>query len=344
MHGPYEGAPNNPLLTAFNNTDSYFQAVGHVDLFQDRTGQWWATGLAVRAGGNYADDPYHASFPMGRETFLTSITWPEGEFPIFTNVSGTLAGNFTLPQPSEPDTVLAGGFGRLVDANDDIDFTHGTSIPPHFLHWRLPYMKNYVISPPSHGNTLALRSSMLNLTGFDGDSSLGQGQTFISRRQAHTRFRFSADIDWSELSRDSEETGISIFQDQSQHFDISIVMKSSLEPRNLTSGTLYPVPANEYGLIDDSVRFVPEGPAKAYIRFGGVSTTAWRRPETMRWVEELTEVPAEWQGEKLRFQVEAVNMTHYSFSAGPAESDAGLKVFGWTRGNHLVPVYSGTCR
>ena len=28
LHGPYEGAPNNPLLTAYNNTESYFQAVG----------------------------------------------------------------------------------------------------------------------------------------------------------------------------------------------------------------------------------------------------------------------------------------------------------------------------
>lgn len=182
---------------------------------------------------------------------------------------------------------------------------------------------------------------MLNLTGYDGDSSIGRGQTFISRRQSHTRFRFSAVIDFSQLSRDSEESGLSIFQDQSQHFDIGVVMKSSLAPRNLTSGTLYPVPADEYGLVEDDARFVPEGPAKAYIRFGGISTTAWRREDTMRWVEDVTEIPAEWQGQKLNFVIEAVNTTHYSFSAGPAGSSTESRMFGWASGDQLVPVYSG---
>ncbi|XPS70027.1 hypothetical protein M3J07_002265 [Ascochyta lentis] len=344
LHGPYEGAPNNPLLTAFNNTESYFQAIGHVDLFQDKLGQWWATGLAVRAGGNYADDPYHANFPMGRETFLTPVTWPEGEFPIFTNVSGTVTGNFTLPEPSGIDSVPLQGIGQLVDANDDVDFAQDTQIPPHFLHWRIPHMKNYIISPHGHENALALHSSMLNLTGFDGDSSLGRGQTYISRRQAHTRFKFSVEIDWTALSRDSEETGISIMQDQSQHFDIGVVMKSTLAPRNLTSGTLYPLPENEFGPIDDGARFIPERPAEPYIRFGGISTTAYRRAESMKWVEELTQLPEAWKGQKLLFEIEAVNTTHYSFSAGPARrKDAGgeVRVFGWARGDLLVPVYSG---
>lgn len=342
LHGPYEGAPNNPLLTAFNNTDSYFQAIGHVDLFQDKLGQWWATGLAVRAGGNYADDPYHANFPMGRETFLTPVTWPEGAFPIFTNVLGSITGNFTLPESPGPETIPTSGIGSLVDANDTIDFAPGTRIPPHFLHWRLPHAENYIISSPTHSHSLALHSSMLNLTGFDGDSSLGRGQTLIARRQAHTYFCFSVEIDWSDLSRDSEETGISLFQDQSQHFDIAVVMKSSLAPRNLTSGTLYPVPENEYGVIVDTARFVPERPARPYIRFGGISTTAYRRPETMRWVEELSELPREWSGRTLEFEIRAVNETYYRFSAGLAGDTEELRVFGWARGDELVPVYSGT--
>jgi hypothetical protein len=344
LHGPYEGAPNNPLLTAYNNTESYFQAVGHVDLFQDKNGQWWATGLAVRAGGAYAEDPYHVNFPMGRETFLTPVTWPKGEFPIFTAVTGTTSGNFTLPQPSGPDTVPSQGAGQLVDADDNVTFAPGTQIPPHFLHWRLPNPKNYIVSPSDHNHTLALHSSMLNLTGFDGDSSLGRGQTFLSRRQAHTRFRFSIEVDWSALSRDAEEVGIAIMQDQSQHFEIGVVMKSTLEPRNLTSGTLFPLSLGEDGGTgdgDDGERFVPEEPARPYVRFGGISTTAFRRPETMRWIEELTEVPEAWVGQNLRLQIEAVNATHYSFSVGLAEAGGELGVLGWTRGDLLVPVYSG---
>lgn len=342
LHGPYEGAPNNPLLTAYNNTRSYFQAVGHVDLFQDGDDQWWAAGLTVRAGGNYAEDPYGANFPMGRETFLTPVQWPQGEFPIFTNVSGTITGNFRLPQPSGPNTVPEQGSGQLVDADDIVDFEPASYIPPHLLYWRIPHTKNYVVSAPGHENALALRSSMLNLTGFDGDSSLGRGQTFLARRQSHTIFRFSVEINWANLARDSEETGISIFQDQSQHFDIGVVMLSSLEPKNKTSGTIYPVPPNEFGPIEDVTRTLPDAPPKPYIRFGGLGVSGFRRPEQQRWVEELTPLPSSWANSSLRFQIEAVNTTHYSFSAGPAGcADKELRVFGYARGDLLVPVYSG---
>ncbi|KAF2014120.1 glycoside hydrolase family 43 protein [Aaosphaeria arxii CBS 175.79] len=344
LHGPYEGAPNNPLLTAYNNTNSYFQAVGHADLFQDAKGQWWASGLAVRAGGNYADDPYHANFPMGRETFLVPVEWPEGEFPIFQNVSGTMSGDFTLPQPSGPETVPPQGSGKLVNANDEVDFEPGSQLPPHFLHWRIPHVKNYKVSPEGHENQLALRSSVLNLTGFDGDSSLGLGQTFVSRRQSHSLFKFSVEIDWKgHLTRDSEEVGVSVMQDQSQHFDIGIVQLSSTEPKNKTSGTLYPVPENEFGPIPDITKLVPDAEPKPYIRFGGIGITGFRRANATRWAEDLTELPEGWADSKLKFQIEAVNTTHYSFSAGPAgSSDENLRVFGYTRGDLMVPIYSGT--
>ncbi|KAJ4345606.1 uncharacterized protein N0V89_011739 [Didymosphaeria variabile] len=344
LHGPYEGAPNNPLLTAYKHTDSYFQAVGHADLFQHSNGQWWASGLSVRAGGNYADDPYHANFPMGRETILVPVDWPEGEFPIFQNVSGTMTGDFTLPQPSGPETVPREGNGQLVDANDEVDFEPGCQTPPHFLHWRIPHQKNYKVSPQGHNNTLALRSSMLNLTGFDGDSSLGRGQTFVSRRQSHTLFKFSVEVDWKGyLTRDSEEAGITIFQDQSQHFNIGVVLLSSTEPKNQTSGTIYPLPENEFGPIPELTRAIPDAEPKPYIRFGGISESSFRRKNATRWVEELTELPEEWTDSKLKFQIEAINTTHYSFSAGAAgSSGVDLRVFGYTRGELMVPVYSGT--
>ncbi|PSN65212.1 beta-xylosidase [Corynespora cassiicola Philippines] len=347
LHGPFEGAPNNPLLTAFNNTESYFQAVGHVDLFQDGKGQWWAAGLTVRAGGNYAEDPHHANFPMGRETFLVPVEWPEGEFPIFTNVSGTIDVPGRLPQPSGSDTVPEEGFhdGQLVNANDEVDFPPNSTLPPHFLHWRIPHTKNYKVSPSGHPNTLSLRSSMLNLTGYDGDSSLGRGQTYVSRRQSHSLFTFSVEIDWSQLSRDSEEAGVAIMQDQSQHFDIGIKLLSSLEPKNQTSGTIWLIPpTEEVGYINETVRVVPDAEPKPYIRFGGIGITSFRRANQTAWVEEVTELPEEWLADKkLKFQIEAVNTTHYSFSAGPAGAEGDdLRIFGYTKGNLMVPIYSGT--
>ncbi|KAM6507174.1 hypothetical protein FALCPG4_018556 [Fusarium falciforme] len=66
--GPYESYPENPVLTNRNTTE-YFQNIGHADLFHDARGQWWAAALAWRSG------PEGKSYPMGRETVLTPVTW-----------------------------------------------------------------------------------------------------------------------------------------------------------------------------------------------------------------------------------------------------------------------------
>ncbi|KAI0111436.1 beta-xylosidase [Daldinia grandis] len=103
-YGPFEPAPTNPLLTTANDTSSYFQAVGHADLFQDANGRWWAVALAVRAGGSYGEAPYFANFPLGRET---------GGWPVFTPVSGEVSG-WPLPAEEIPEQ----GEGQLSDADD----------------------------------------------------------------------------------------------------------------------------------------------------------------------------------------------------------------------------------
>lgn len=317
LHGPYEPHPDNPVLTAYLS-GAYFQAVGHIDLFQDDQGQWWAVGLAVRAGGSYSDNPYGSNLPMGRETWLMPVQWDEDDWPIFRNVTGRVSGNFSLPQPSNTKTVQSHGDGPLVDADDKVEFKPGTKLPTHFLHWRLPVAKNYQVSPVGHRNSLKLRSSMLNLTGYDGDSTLGRGQTFVARRQAHTRFRYSIEIDWANsLTRDGMEVGVSIMQDQSQHFDLGVVT------------------------LKDSTGQKADGGLRPYMRFRGISTTPFRPPEKKVWIENVYPLPATWANSRLKFQIEAVNETHYAFSAGIPDSVGGLRVFGYCRGDQLVPYYSG---
>ena len=67
------------------------QAVGHADLFQDARGQWWGVSLAVRSG------PEWVTFPMGRETILTNVTWEKGSWPVFHNpLQGDMRG-WSLP-------------------------------------------------------------------------------------------------------------------------------------------------------------------------------------------------------------------------------------------------------
>lgn len=318
LEGPYEPAPNNPLLTAANNTRSYFQAVGHADLFQDADGKWWAAALAVRAAGaDYETAPYAANFPMGRETVLTSVTWEEGGWPVFDPIAGEASG-----WPLPPEAIPEQGEGQLSDADDAFTFPPGSSLPIHFLHWRLPVAKNYAVSPPRHWNTLALKSSVLNLTGFDGDFALGRGQTFVGRRMAHSLFRFRVDVDWAtSLTKEEMEVGVSAIQDQAQHFDLGIVM---LKPTAYTNDTSRSA-----------------GGLQPHLRFRGHSETPYRGQSSNP--NEVYPVPEEWIGQKLTLQIEAVNSTHFSFSAGQAGLDeqSQMRIFGYCRGDELVPYYSG---
>lgn len=311
LSGPFDPAPGNPLLTSANDTSSYFQAVGHADLFQDAQGQWWSVALAVRAGGTYgqAPGPYFGNVPMGRETVLTPVTWEDGDFPIFTPVTGDMSG-WPLPSEAIPEE----GEGQLSDADDTITFPPGSDIPIHFIHWRLPKSRNYAVSPPGHRNTLALKSSVLNLTAFDADFALGRGQTFVGCRMAHSLFRFRVDVDWAtSLTKEEMEVGVSAIQDQAQHFDLGIVMLKSNG-----SGDLGP-----------------------HLRFRGISETPYRAAKNLP--NEVFPLPEGWSGQKISFQIEAVNSTHFAFSAGVTGEgeESALRVYGYCRGTELVPYYSG---
>jgi hypothetical protein len=203
ISGPYESDPKNPVLTNANTT-AYFQNVGHADLFQDPRGKWWAVALAVREAPD-------GSYPMGRETVLTPVTWEEGQWPVFTNVSGKMNGWHLDSLPA-----VAQGEGSLIDAPANVDFAPGMPIPPEFVHWRFPNNETFVVSPTGHPNTLQITSSTANLTGLDGNAPQpnGAGQAFIGRRQVDSLFTFSATFDISQLEEEEQEVGVTAFLDQ----------------------------------------------------------------------------------------------------------------------------------
>ena len=224
LDGPYVGHPNNPVLTNFNTT-SYFQNVGHADLFQDGRGNWWAAALSVREGPD-------GSYPMGRESVLTPVTWNKGEWPIFTPISGKMNGWSldTLPPVSK-------GEGSLVDESPVLEnFKAGNSLAPEFVYWRIPVAGNYEAS--SRG--LELKSSVANLTGVDGRSAEAKGQTFIARRQVHSLFTFRATFDISALKSEGQEVGVSTFLDQLHHWDLGIVILNSTPQFRLRGITTVP--------------------------------------------------------------------------------------------------------
>ncbi|CAH0057187.1 unnamed protein product [Clonostachys solani] len=71
--GPYEVNPANPVLGK-TDPSGYIQYTGHGELFQEPSGQWYFVCLGVRK--------INGRFIMGRESVLTTATWPHGGFPV----------------------------------------------------------------------------------------------------------------------------------------------------------------------------------------------------------------------------------------------------------------------
>jgi hypothetical protein len=73
--GPFEGCPHNPLVTA-RGTDRPVQNTGHGDLVQRPDDSWAMVLLGTRPRS-----ATRAFAPMGRETFLTTVTWDDDGWP-----------------------------------------------------------------------------------------------------------------------------------------------------------------------------------------------------------------------------------------------------------------------
>lgn len=300
INGPYESNPANPILTNAN-TSAYFQTVGHADLFQDAAGNWWGVALSTRAG------PEFTVYPMGRETVLTAVTWDEGAWPVFTNVSGV-----ETAWPLPPTQLVQQGEGPLITAPDNVQFERGSTIPPQFLFWRLPIRENYAISAPGHPNTLQLTSSVLNLTGHDGNYAGPQGQTFLGRRQVDTLFTYSVALSFAPQSLE-DEAGVSVFLVQNHHFDLGLVLLPSPTANSSSSSP---------------------SPLAPYLRFRGISYLPTPEPV-------LVPVPEAWLGEALRMEVKAFNLTHYAMSAGPAEHVSEMVTVGYAPGADVSFGFTG---
>lgn len=308
INGPYTPNPANPMVTQAN-TSSYFQTVGHADLFQDARGQWWGVALSTRSG------PEYLVYPMGRETVLAPVTWDKGGWPVWTNVSGYMNG-WSLP----PRQIVEQGEGPLITAPDSIDLAPGTGLPPQLVHWRIPIADNYVVSPPGHENELQLTSSVLNLTGYDGNYAGPAGQTFLGRRQVDTFFTFSVSIDYSALSNLEDEAGVSIFLVQNHHFDLGVVML----PGTTTAAASY-----DNASASDPETLTP------HLRFRGISYLP-TPPEVVVPVNET------WLGQPLTMEIKAFNFTHYALSAGPAQHQHLMQTVGYAPAADLSFGFTGT--
>ncbi|KAI5201267.1 hypothetical protein E4T38_06139 [Aureobasidium subglaciale] len=281
LRGPYESSPSNPLVTN-RRTNEYFQSVGHADLFQDESGNWWGVALAVRGGPTLYNQTV---YPMGRETSLFPVTWPKGKWPTASPVRGRMIG--PLPQPSRN----VSGEGLFIGEADVVDFVPGSAIPKHFDFWHTPVKPtSFTVSPSNKLNTLRLTASRSNLTG-DTNFVPADGVTLVTRRQAHTLFNFTVDIELLGCNaKEGDEVGITSYLDQFQHVDLGIVYLA----RNKNDKTTIPY-----------LRFRATIVGKT--NFTGVVSQT-----------KIIALPPTWANDLVRLGISTVNATYFAFSAAPA--------------------------
>ncbi|KAK1640103.1 glycosyl hydrolase [Colletotrichum phormii] len=294
--GPYLSNPLNPALTNANTTN-YFQTVGHADLFQDASGNWWCVALSTRSG------PEWLNFPMGRETVMTSATWSEGEWPYFTPIEGKMSG-WEMPL----ENLDIEGSGQLISLGevegDAFDFAPNSAIPDHLTYWRFPIESSYTVSPPERPNSLRLTPSKLNLTALNGNYAGPEGQTFIGRRQQDTLFTYSVELDF-QPTKEEEEAGVTVFLTQNHHLNLGVVLLPAS-----ASTQAFPGQNPTTGGSPSEL--------KLHFRFRGISYVPVP-------ADIVAPVPEDWVGKPLSLEIKAVNMTHYSFSAGPAGAASQAK-------------------
>ncbi|KAG9629314.1 glycosyl hydrolase, partial [Aureobasidium melanogenum] len=175
--GPWESAPNNPLISATTQDD--IQNTGHADLVEDPTGEWKAVCLAVRPYRQKRtgqDEDKFIPSPFGRETFLMDVSW-EKNWPIFNR---GMKLQFMFEAEAEP--------AQLVSEWRD-GFQKSEHLGLGWYHKNTPLKREYSLQ--ERENHLRLWGGPYNLQSLESPTLVLRKQT-LARGTWETRLDFQA--------------------------------------------------------------------------------------------------------------------------------------------------------
>jgi Beta-xylosidase len=189
-YGPFESYPHNPVLTNRNLGGYEIQGVGHGDLIQDNSGNWWILHLGFRQTGQY--ETFHH---LGREVFLTPVSFDkDGWF--------TAGDNGTTARSVLTDRLNDG----IVQNEKKIYTFENTEWAKDWCYLRLPHDENYTLDY----DKLKLRGTEITLDQTDSPS-------FIGLRQKDFRAVITCEVCVSD-----GEAGITLYMDENHHYDLAI--------------------------------------------------------------------------------------------------------------------------
>ncbi len=170
LSGPYEVAPQNPLLTSAHHPQAPLQKAGHGSLVMMPDGRWYLAHLCSRPLGP------HRRCILGRETALQAIDWPDGDWP-------RLAGGGNTPKPAVNLPRVA-SHPYLPGFTDD--FATAT-LDPHWCVLREPPAESW-LSLTERPGFLRLRGRHSLLSVFD--------QSLVGFRILHQHCRVSTRLEF----------------------------------------------------------------------------------------------------------------------------------------------------
>lgn len=194
--GPFTPAPHNPWATQHTAWDYSVRTLGHCDLVQTPSGDWWTVCLGTRHFNT-------GHFSLGRETFLFHVDWKDGWPSMSQQEARALVverkppGDHPFPLPAERD-----------------DF----SSPTLSLDWNT--------LGPAGMRLLSLteRPGYLRLHGQAGDLSFTAATAFVGRRQDEWWTVSTACLDFAPVST-GDRAGLTIFMTPRYHYDIVKVIR-----------------------------------------------------------------------------------------------------------------------
>lgn len=226
--GPFEPCARNPLLS-HRSWKSPIQGLGHADLVDTPGGDWFAVALGFRPHG------YPPCYHLGRETFLSPVTWADDGFPIFGD-----RGHLTL----EEETPLE--LEPLPDAPIRDDFNARDLA----LCW------NYLRNPQPELYSLAERPGYLRLRGSANGLDDVASPAWLGRRQCHFTVQAAVRLEF-QPETSGEEAGLVARMNERHHYEIFVTRRGgalSVVLRRVIGSlraevACEPLPASDHGWV-----------------------------------------------------------------------------------------------
>ncbi|MEO0899717.1 MAG: glycoside hydrolase family 43 protein [Bacteroidota bacterium] len=191
-HGPYELSPIHPVLSTANDPLHPLQKTGHADLIHldgDRWAIFYLTGRPLSPRGRC---------PLGRETAMDLLEWPEGEWPQL--ISGT----------SLPRHELAEFEAHEASMMEEVDFSL-QNLPSTYHSLRVPIEEGWC----------RIENQGLTLVGRESMSSTFE-QSLLARRVQSLDFEYQVQLTFEPTSY-QQMAGLLCYYNTAHYFYLHIL-------------------------------------------------------------------------------------------------------------------------